>query len=206
MFVTPHLVNGKQAFDIQGKPIMGHVNFFVWSDVFICPTCSGEVNFWEQGVDKVTGKVCDEFKCPSCGSILTKRDCERKKVTVHDDRIGRQVTLSEQVPVFVNYSVGRDEYERQPDDYDLKLLCKISSYPFKRVLKTVALPEGFNTEQPRRSHGINYIHQFFTLRNLAVLDLYWAKVQELDIDTDERNALYSVATGVMMGLSKLQRY
>jgi len=30
----------------------GTVNYTVWSDVFVCPDCTGEVVFWEAAVDK----------------------------------------------------------------------------------------------------------------------------------------------------------
>lgn len=35
----------------------GKINYTVWSDVFTCPECSGEVVFWEAAVDKDQGKV-----------------------------------------------------------------------------------------------------------------------------------------------------
>jgi len=206
MFETPHYVSGKKAVGFDGAPIIGHLNFTVWSDVFVCPNCSSDVIFWEEGVDKATGKVADTFKCPKCGSILTKRDCERAKETVFDRCLDTFVTISKQVPVFVNYSVGKDEYERPLVSEDYKLLAQISELKRKIDMRVVELPIGYNTEQPRRSHGINYIHQFFSARNLIVLDLYWSKVRALNMGTDEKNALLSVATGVMLGVSKLQRY
>lgn len=206
MYETPHYVSGKMAVGIDGKPIIGHVNFTVWSDVFVCPNCSSDVVFWEEGVDKTTGKVSDDFRCPKCGSVLTKRDCERAKETVYDSCLDSFVTISKQIPVFVNYSVGRDEFERPLVAEDFTLLKKISEYKHRYYSRVVELPVGYNTEQPRRSHGINYIHQFFSIRNLMILDTYWAKVCALDLDNNEKNTLLSVATGVMLGVSKLQRY
>ena len=206
MFETPHYVSGKISTGLDGEPIVGHVNYTVWSDVFICPTCSSDVVFWEAGVDKSTGKVTEKFTCPKCGSMLSKRDCDRAKETLFDKCLGTFVTLSKQVPVFINYSVGKNEYERPLVDEDYALLKKIDETDYKLSMDIFALIEGYNTEQPRRSHGINYIHQFFSTRNLLVLDLYWSKVRALQIETNEKNALLSVATGVMLGVSKLQRF
>ena len=48
----------------------GKINYTVWSDVFICPECTGEVVFWEAAVDKMAGKVFDMFDCPHCMHTL----------------------------------------------------------------------------------------------------------------------------------------
>lgn len=50
----------------------GKVNYTVWSDVFICPECAGEVIFGDAAVDQVAGNVLDSFPCPKCNSHLTK--------------------------------------------------------------------------------------------------------------------------------------
>ena len=59
--------------DQNGDPIKGRINYTVWSDVFICPYCTGEIIFWDAAVDQEKGKVRDTFNCPSCGSEHTKR-------------------------------------------------------------------------------------------------------------------------------------
>ncbi len=50
----------------KGSPELpwGRINYTVWSDVFICPSCTGEVVFWEAAVDKEAGRVREEFSCP----------------------------------------------------------------------------------------------------------------------------------------------
>ena len=30
----------------------GTINYVIWSDVFECPNCGGEIVFWEDGVDQ----------------------------------------------------------------------------------------------------------------------------------------------------------
>ncbi len=68
---------------------IGKINFSVWSDVFICTECTDEVVFWEAAVDKITGKVQDEFLCPHCNASLTKRGMERAWVTKFDTAINQ---------------------------------------------------------------------------------------------------------------------
>ena len=111
----------------KGSPDLpwGRINYTVWSDVFICPSCTGEVVFWEAAVDKEAGKVREEFSCPHCGARLTKRTMERAWVLRFDKAIGETIRQAKQVPVLINYSVGKKRFEKQPDAFDLALIEKI---------------------------------------------------------------------------------
>lgn len=51
----------------------GKINFTLWSDVFVCPECAGEIVFWEAAADTEAAKVRDEFSCPTCSVRLKKR-------------------------------------------------------------------------------------------------------------------------------------
>ncbi|WP_289059813.1 DNA methyltransferase, partial [uncultured Mesotoga sp.] len=62
----------------------GRINYTVWSDVFSCPECGGEIVFWEAAVDKEEGKVRSEFSCPHCGASLTKKRMDRVIETKFD--------------------------------------------------------------------------------------------------------------------------
>src|SRR5690606_350430 len=111
---------------IHSRPsAFGKINYTVWSDVFICPECTQEVVFWKAAVDKEAGKVHSEFPCPHCGAQLTKRNMERAWVTRYDKAIGKTIRQPKQVPVLINYTVGKKRYEKSPDAFDLALVEKI---------------------------------------------------------------------------------
>ena len=93
----------------------GKINYTVWSDVFICSYCSGEMVFWDVAVNKDSGKVVQKFSCPHCGASLTKRSLERLKVNVFDRATGATISQAKIVPVLINYSVGRKKFEKVPD-------------------------------------------------------------------------------------------
>ena len=177
MYRTQHVVDGKVQKDAKGNPIMGKINYTVWSDVFICPSCSGELVFWEVAVDKEEGRVRDEFPCPHCGANLTKRSLERATERVYDRDIGEFITRARQVPVLINYSVGKQRFEKEPDEYDLELIRKIEESEIPYWYPTDRLPEGYNTEQPKVSHGITHVHHFYTRRNLWILACFLQKAE-----------------------------
>ncbi|UWV46350.1 site-specific DNA-methyltransferase [Acetivibrio thermocellus] len=165
MYETQHTINGEIQYGIDGKPIMGRINYTVWSDVFICPTCSNEIVFWDAAVDKEKGKVNDTFYCPHCNSQLTKRSCERAQETHFDARLNEFVTMAKQVPVLINYSVGKKRFEKTPDEYDLALIEKIDNMDIPYWYPTDRMCEGSESRRNDR-YGITHVHQFYTKRNL----------------------------------------
>lgn len=146
----------------------GKINYTVWSDVFVCPECTREVVFWEAAVDKEAGRVKDEFPCPHCGAILTKRRMERAWVNKYDSVIKQTIRQAKQVPVLINYTVGGKRAEKAPDKNDLSLIEKIENddipywFPSERMM---------NGKETRRNDpaGITHLHHFYTKRNLWIL-------------------------------------
>jgi DNA modification methylase/uncharacterized protein YbaR (Trm112 family) len=188
---------------VDGKPIKGRINYVVWSDVLVCPNCSGEIVFWDEAVDKEKGEVKDAFRCGRCRSELKKRDCERAKEIIYDKALKKNITMAKQVPVLINYSVGKKRYEKAPDEYDLDLLRRIDEMDIPYWYPTDRMPEGYNTEQPKRSHGITHVHHFYTKRNLWVLSRLWDKVLKAEIETGH---LIFAFEQVIWGMSRLARY
>ncbi|MDR3362780.1 MAG: site-specific DNA-methyltransferase [Desulfovibrio sp.] len=171
----------------------GVINYTVWSDVFVCPDCAKEIIFWDVAVDKEAGQVRDEFPCPQCGANLTKRNMERAWVTKQDPDVwdeaspppfgfapdaspfgvapfGESMTIrqAKQVPVLINYSVGKKRFEKTPDTGDLALIDKIERERIPYWHPTNRMMEGGET---RRNDplGITHIHHFYTKRNLYLL-------------------------------------
>lgn len=146
----------------------GTVNYIIWSDVFTCPDCTGEVVFWDTAVDKRAGKVRKKFRCPKCDAELNKKSMKRAWVTMYDEVLGKTIRRVKRVPVLVDYNVGSSRFEKVPDAFDLALVEKIDELNIPYWYPTDPLPEGDKTAEPRRL-GITHVHHFYTKRNLWVL-------------------------------------
>ncbi len=147
----------------------GRINYTVWSDVFICPICSGEIVFWEAAVDHHAGKVMDEFRCPHCQSLQTKRSLARARKTVFDKALNQAIQQTKSTPVLINYTAGKARSEKAVSAFDHALIEKIESADNPYWYPTDRMPDGYNTEQPKKSHGITHVHHFYTRRNLHVI-------------------------------------
>ncbi len=201
MYETQHLDdNGRPLIGIDGNPIVGKINYVIWSDVFICPSCSEELVFYNVAVN-YDGSVSDPFSCPKCGCSIKKRDCTRAKETCFDDLLGKTVTVSKQVPVIVNYTYGKKRYNKRFDQHDQHILDRVQQINFNGKIPVMELPEGYNTEQPKRSHGLYYMHQFYTKRNL----LSYLCFIELAKKSSHENLLF-LATSYNIHANKMRRY
>ncbi|MGG1597817.1 DNA methyltransferase [Paenibacillus naphthalenovorans] len=174
---------------------IGYIQYVIWSDVFICPECSNEIVFWEDAVDKPRGIVLNNINCSNCNANLKKRDLIRKADNLYDNRLKRVVTLSKQVPVLISYSVDSQRFEKKPDENDLEKIRIIESLDIPYWYPTDEMPDGVNTIQAKRSHGISNVHHFYTKRNLAVLAAFYSRVKE-----DPR--ILSVLTTVALRITK----
>lgn len=161
-----------QTLHADGKS-KGTINYTLWSDVFVCPECGNDVIFWDAAVDNEKGKVRDKFPCPSCNTVLSKRNMERSWVTYFDASLKKTVKQAKISPVLINYSVSGKRYEKKPDSHDISLIHKIDSIELPNWFPIDKLPDGSNTRQPIASHGLTHTHHFYTKRNLYVMsELY----------------------------------
>ena len=131
---------------IDHYPEKGRIINTVWSDVFTCNYCESEYIFFDVAVDSATGKIKDNYHCPSCGVLLNKKESKRRMTTFFDTATNQEVTQSKQVPVLIRYAVGKKRYEKQPDEEDLEILKKIDRmeipfwFPIKEIPSVSQLP------------------------------------------------------------------
>lgn len=149
----------------------GRINYIVWSEVFSCPECAGDVVFWDVAIDKDQGKVRDVFSCPHCDASLGKRALEPKTYQLRDHASDSMISQRVQVPAYINYSVGTKRFEKSADDVDRALALKIAGMPLEHWYPAFPLKEGDKTGEPIRV-GITHTHHFYTPRVLQVLSRY----------------------------------
>lgn len=187
-----------------------HVNYTVFSDVFICPHCGNEVVFWDCAVDKESGSVKTKFPCSHCGAELTKKECERAVSSYYDTSVNEIVTTTKQIPVLISYTDATGEHTKVPDQNDIELINRIDEMKIPYWYPTdlmMGVGEKWGDSWRAGYHqGMTRIHHFFTRRNLYVLSALWDAIERTEEEKEIKIALMSVITGVMQGVSKLQRF
>ncbi|MCA3121331.1 MAG: DNA methylase [Rhodocyclaceae bacterium] len=157
----------------------GKINYTIWSDIFTCPECAGEIVFWDAAVDRDKKEVIDDFDCPHCSASLSKRKVNKALITIVDPSTGTQIKQAKQKPVLINYTAIGKKWEKAPTADDLALIERIDSLEIRGRYPTDRMIAGTET---RRNDpiGVTHVHHFYTRRNLAVISAFLEKVATVD--------------------------
>ena len=184
----------------------GRISYTVWSEVFSCPECAGEVVFFDEALDRTTGRTRDIFPCPHCATELTKRRLQRLFETMVDPASGepwKRITLR---PVLIRYGVGESAYEKEPDDHDLALLQHISELPMASIVPTARFPIEKMYHGSRLSpKGFTGVHHLFLARAAQALGAMWRKAND-EPTPPLRGALLFFVEQSIWNLTVLNRY
>ena len=184
----------------------GRINFTVWSEIFTCPECTGEVNFVEEALNPSTKRVLDRFLCPHCSAELTKRNLERDYETFIDPASKLACKRIRFRPALINYSVGKAIHEKAPTQGDLTNLERIAQLPLPREIPTNAFPiEQMSHGTRLAPKGFTHVHHLFLPRASHVLAALWRRATA-ESDVRLRNMLLFFVEQAIWGMSLLNRY
>lgn len=193
MYKTRHVDGtGKTIVALDGTPVLGKINYVVWSDVFVCPSCSAEIVYWEQTVENDERSTKKEFICPKCRSILKKSNCQRAQKTYYDAKVEKTVAVAKQVPTLISYTVAGKKYEKKPDDYDYQVIESCEKIDIDSWFPCDYVPDGDNSSQAKKSHGFDYVHQYYYRRSLLAFAKLWEKAEATQYSNSIRFLLTSV--------------
>ncbi|MFC1776121.1 DNA methyltransferase [Pseudomonadota bacterium] len=151
----------------------------LWSDALSCHECGAEIIYWDVALDYENSTTLGEFSCSSCGVKTTKNKSKNIFESYFDDLLNRQVSIGRRVPVLIVYRKNGKTLEKKPDEHDLEVISKAKEFEIETFVPIVEIPDGYNTSQPRKSHGITHLHHFFTRRNLIALSAAWKNAKSI---------------------------
>ena len=178
MYETSH-VEIADELSAGGKPApVGKINYIVWSDVFICPSCTQDIVFFDAAYSTDIGKVQGEFHCPHCRIILKKKELKHAIETYFDPILQKSHKRNKQVPAFISYSVGKKRYKKFPTKDDFEKLNKIEGLLYEDTFSSHPMMHkgGKNWGAIWRSgyhFGVTHTHHFYTSRNFFILSKIW---------------------------------
>jgi len=195
----------------------GKINYTILSDIFICPSCNGEVVFWDVAVSHSGEGMLDEWECPHCNASLSKnpsKDSAALRVehafeTVFDRTLGETQRRPKQVPVVINYSIGKIRYEKKPDSSDIELIEKIKEieipFPYPHEPMMFIGKEWGDTWRAGIHAGLTHVHHFYTHRSLILMATLWEKIASYK-NSRIRTAMQFLWESLALGFTKLNRY
>ena len=185
----------------------GRINYTVWSEVFSCPECAGEVVFLNAALDKATKRVKADFPCPACNASLSRQRLERNYVSRYDRVLGTAVRVPKRVPVLIDYDTEAGRCEKPVDQADLATLRRIEESDFPFELPTTELPYLHMTHERARMDraGITHLHHFFLPRAAHALAAMWRRATACG-EPRLRNMLLFFAEQAVWSMSLLNRF
>jgi DNA-directed RNA polymerase subunit RPC12/RpoP len=207
MYKTHHMSGGAPQVDQAGQPLMGDINYTVWSEVFTCHNCSQEIVFLEHSLDRESGQVYLEFACPHCNVQVSKRRMARSFEMFHDALNGLTRRRVKRVPVLINYSFKGTKYEKRPTANDIELLQRVEQLPLADFFPAAELPfmHISHVKDKMSNFGITHYSHFFLPRQQQALAALWKAANECP-DLRTRHTLIFLVEQAVLGLSLLNRY
>ncbi|OQX61659.1 MAG: hypothetical protein B5M51_07430 [Anaerolinea sp. 4484_236] len=124
--------------------------------------------------------------------------------THYDRSVNKTVQLAKQVPVMINYSIGKNRYEKLVDTSDLMLVERIKNSEISFSFPTNNLPKGDKTRDPNNL-GITHAHHFYTERNLLLMVNLWKRINDV-LDKRLQHLMIFLYQSLILGYTKLNRY
>lgn len=184
----------------------GRIEYTVWSEVFTCPDCAGEVVFLDESLDKDNKRLRDAFPCPHCGAELKKSRMERVLENRVDPATGQPWKRIKFKPLLIVYKVGKVRYEKEPDDQDLATLARIESMPYPDSIPRTPFPVEQMADGSRMApKGFTHVHHLFLPRAAQAMGKLWEK-SRMHPDARIRAFLLFMVEQFIWGFSVLNCY
>ena len=154
----------------------GCINYTVWSEVFSCPDCAGEVVFLDEALDKASGRTRTEFPCPHCAVKLKKGNLRQSFETLSDPASGQPWKRIRLRPVLIDYTLDDARYQKEPDDADLEVLDRVAGRPLPPEVPTNTFPIDEMYHGSRLApKGFTNVHHLFLPRAAHALAALWRR-------------------------------
>ncbi len=182
------------------------IQYTVWSDAFSCHACAGEIVFTEAALDAETKKVSKTISCPHCGAEAVKEQMELLFESFIDPASGTVSQRPKRVPSLIVYKIGKQTYEKKPDEHDLDRLSRIAELPLPDQMPTNSLPDCQMTRVGRmRTTRTEAIHHMYLPRAAHGMSELWRLAQK-NPDPRTRSFLVFMVEQAIWGMSILARY
>ena len=182
----------------------------IWSDVFFCPICTGEIVYWQAAVKN--DEITKSFACPHCagtvGKSASKSDGAVKLDRAYVDTIDPYLGTTTKIPklMLVEETIKKDrKSHRMLVDMQTysAMLEKIKGLSPVSAVPVVKFEAGRQTNKLINGSGIEYVHHMYTDRALFVYGRLW----EVELSSYQFTSFFRFClTGINNYISKKQGF
>lgn len=186
-----------------GKVLM---EYTVWSEIFICHSCSGEIVFERVAVDRSTYKILDEITCPHCGAVGRKEEMELVYENRLDTKTGMVRQVPKRVPTEIYYRRGSVLTSKIPDEADLEVLARVAKLTPPQEVPQAEFPDSQMLRVGRMATTkVKTVADLYVPRSAQTMATLWRKAHQ-EHNPETRRFLIFMVEQAIWGLSALNRY
>lgn len=153
----------------------GFIRHIIHTDYLICSNCNHEISFGDACVKMNPINILSKWTCPDCGSSNTSKESKRVQEKIYDPIINQEKTTRKRRPYIIYGQTNKVKWKRKFNDSDNDneqwfKFADINSIP------KIAMEWG-DLYRSGYHEGINYLHDFYSNRNLAVLSVFWDELK-----------------------------
>jgi DNA modification methylase len=175
--------------------------YTVWSDVFRCRSCRGDIVLWDAALDQATGIVQERFNCPSCGrGPFKKTDLE----LIRSEPVESALECNEKCRT---KSRKRTRYRHAPTTEERSHLAEIDqrAIPYWYPTAEFSPQREMYIRSALQRRGIHQADNFWTKRNLWALSCIWHQASKT-IDRRLHSAVEFAFTSIVLNSARTTRY
>jgi 16S rRNA G966 N2-methylase RsmD len=183
--------------------IWGELEYLVWSEVWTCPGCGGDVVFGDAAYNPGACKVAAAIFCPACHRRMNKRNCRRRLEEYIDPLLREKAKRPVLRLLFAAYRVNGHRYYRRAIAADGGPAVSFDGVPLLAP-RPVLRGERYYKDALSEAYGVTHTHQFYTPRNLRALAAMLEEAQHAPPVVAK--LLRFLVTSIAVKASKLMNY
>ena len=187
----------------RSKIELCQVKYFVWSDVFVCPSCASSFSFVDVALNIETKRVAKDIACPDCDTELSKRSLDRATELRIDPADGTPRSFAKTVLALVIFESPTGDVEKKATAFDKALGEFTENLGIPKDAPLFRMPPG---DESRRNDqiGLTHAHHYFRNRSLWSISTLFAKSRSKP--KAHQHFLLFCVEQVILGMSKIARY
>lgn len=172
-----------EAIDPEGNK--GELRHIIYTEYLVCSKCKSEESFGDACVSNEPLAINPNWKCSHCDAINSSANSDRVMEEVYDPLLKTNRKVRKRRPYKVYGQTGKVKWKRLSNSQDKlntewKQGWNIKSVPIHKMDWGDLYRSGYHS-------GIEYLHDFYTARNLGVNSVLWEEIK--NAPTEYQDAL-----------------
>ena len=167
-------------YDTEGpNGIRGIIRYVIYTEFLICKNCNHETSFSDACVIEDPVNIRNSWKCSKCNSENLNNHSKRVVEKVYDPILKMKREVRKRRPYKIYGQTGNLKWKKNVQENDQPKeewinQADISSIPVKEIEWGDLYRSGYH-------NGIEYIHDYYTVRNATVLSIFWDELKNSNI-------------------------